>query len=57
VRDSSLRSEFNLVQRNDSLRVYGTLRANFKWGILKTVEVGVIKSFTVDGYGELDRVV
>lgn len=57
VRDFSLRSEFNLVQRNGSLRVYGTMRAQFRWGILKTAEVGVMKSFTVDCYGELDRVV
>ncbi len=39
-----------------SLRVYGTMRAPFRWGILKTAEVGVIKRFTVDGDGELDRV-
>jgi hypothetical protein len=38
-----------------SLRVYGTMRAHFRWGILKTAEVGVIKSYTVVGYGELDR--
>ena len=57
VRDSSLRSEFNLDKRNDSLCDYGTMRAHFKWGNLKTAEVGVIKSFTVVGDGELDRVV
>ncbi len=56
MRDFSLRSEFNLVQRNGSLRVYGTMRAQFRWGILKTAEVGVIKRITVDGDGELDRV-
>jgi len=33
------------------------MRARFRWGILKTDEVGVMKSFPVDGYGELDRVV
>jgi len=57
VRDSSFRSEFNLVQRNDSLCVYRIMRVNFSWRILKTGEVLVMKSFSVDGYGELDWVV
>jgi hypothetical protein len=33
------------------------MRARFRWGVLKTAEVVVMKSFPVDGYRELDRVV